>query len=396
MRFWPPEEADMDFSLNDDHVALRDAVRRFCEGEYPAHEIGKVDAAERRAQRWAGMAELGLLGLPFQADVGGSEQGAVELMLVAQELGRCRGGEAWLSSVVLAGQLLERGGSIAQRERWLAPLVAGELQLALACSEPDARYDLADVQTTARRDGTDCILNGRKTLVLQGDRAGLFLIVARTAGERRDRAGLSLFAVDHDCAGLRVEAFDTLDGGRAANLELHDLRVAADRLLGPVDGAWPLLEDAVHRATAALCAEAAGALEALIELSAEHLRTRKQFGVPLAKFQVLQHRVADMVIGLEQVKSMACAAAMAVDSASPEQRNRILSAAKVLTGQIGRQVGMAAIQLHGAMGMTDECSVGHHAKRLLVINQLFGDASHHLQRFAAQQSSSVTSSIASF
>lgn len=376
----------MDFSLNDEHVALRDAVRRFCNGEYPAHEVGKPETAERRAQRWSGMAELGLLGLPFHADVGGSEQGAVELMLVAQELGRCRGGDAWISSVVLAGLLLDRAGSLEQRKHWLAPLAAGELQLALASGEPDARYDLADVQTAARRAGSDFVLNGRKSLVLHGDRAGLFLIVARTAGGRRERAGLSLFAVDAGCAGLHVQSFDTLDGGRAAHLELRDVRVSAERLIGSLDGAWPLLEDAVHRATAVLCAEAAGALEALIELSAEHLRTRKQFGLPLAKFQVLQHRIADMVIGLEQVKSMACAAAMAVDSVSPEQRDRILSAAKVLTGQIGRQVGMAAIQLHGAMGMTDECSVGHYAKRLMVINQLFGDAGHHLQRFAAQQS----------
>jgi len=374
----------MDFSLNDDHVALRDAVRRFCDGEYPAHLAGKPESAALGAQRWAGMAELGLLGLPFKEEVGGSGQSAVELMLVAQELGRCLASGAWLTNVVLAGQLLERAGNAEQCSRWLPQLASGKLKLALACGEENARYDLADVQTEARREATGFVLNGRKTLVLQGDSADLLLVVARTAGTRRERAGLSLFAVDAGTPGLRVAGFDILDGNRAAHLDLHDVRLATDRLLGPLDGAWVLLDEAIDRVSAALCAEAAGALEALIERTAEHLRTRKQFGVPLAKFQVLQHRLADMVIGLEQVKSMACAAAMAVDSASPEQRSRILSAAKVLTGQVGRQVGMSAIQLHGAMGMTDECSAGHYAKRLMVINQLFGDVGHHLQRFAAR------------
>jgi alkylation response protein AidB-like acyl-CoA dehydrogenase len=368
----------MDFSLNDDHVALRDAVQRFCDGEYPAQHRGNPETPELDAQRWAGMAELGLLGLPFDPELGGSGQSAIELMLVAQELGRSLGGGAWLSSVVLAGQLLAEAGTPAQCSRWLPALASGDLRLALAFGEADSRYDLARCATTARTVNGAYRIDGRKTLVLDGDRAHLFLVVARSSGAVNDRHGLSIFAVEAKAPGVRVQPFTTLDGRRAAHVDFDAVEVGAAAIVGMPGGALPVLD----RAAAALCAEAAGAMEALLDLTAEHLKTRKQFGAPLAKFQVLQHRVADMLIALEQAKSMACAAAMAVDAAEPEQRRRIVSAAKALIGQLGRQVGLTAIQLHGAMGMTDECRAGHYAKRLLVINQLFGDASHHLQRIA--------------
>ncbi|TDF63621.1 acyl-CoA dehydrogenase family protein [Cupriavidus sp. L7L] len=374
----------MDFSLSDEHLALRDAVRRFCDGEYPAHQRGEAEPAELAAARWAGMADLGLLGLPLADDVGGSAQGPVEMMLVAQELGRALGGAGWLSSVVLAGQLLDEAGSQGQRQRWLPALAGGEARMALACSEADARYDLSRVATLARRDGAGWVLDGTKTLVLEAGSADVFLVVARTAGEVDDADGLSLFLVEAGAAGLSLREFSTLDGRRAAHLTLRGVRVAADALVGEAGAALPLVEAATDRASAMLCAEAVGALEALIELTAEQLKTRKQFGSTLAKFQVLQHRIADMLIALEQGKSMACAAAMAVQEGEPAQRRRLVSAAKVLAGQAGRQLGQWAMQMHGAMGMTDECRVGHYAKRLMVINQLFGDASHHLRRFGGQ------------
>ncbi len=377
----------MDFSLDDDHLALRDAVQRFCDGEYPAQHRGNAEAPELAAARWAGMAELGLLGLPFDAELGGSGQSAVELMLVAQELGRALGGGAWLSSVVLAGQLLAEAGTPAQCTQWLPRLARGDLQIALACLEADARYDLADVQATARAEGNAWVVSGRKTQVLHGDSAELLLVVARTAGAQRDRQGLSLFAIDAASPGLVVNGFDTLDNRRAAHIELNAVRVGAERIVGAIGNALPLVEAAQDRANAALVADAAGAMEALIELTAEHLRTRKQFGVPLAKFQVLQHRLADMVIALEQAKSMACAAAMAVPGGNAAQRARTVSAAKALVGPLGQRLGLDANQMHGAMGMTDECRAGHYAKRLMAINHLFGDATHHLRRFAEQPQS---------
>ena len=373
----------MDFALNDDHLALRDAVQRFCEGEYPAEHRGNPETPEQTRQRWQAMAELGLPGLPLASAVGGSEQGPVEVMLVAQELGRALGGGAWLSSTVMAGQLLAALGTPAQQQRWLPALANGSLQTALALYEQGARYAWQQVSTRAEAEGAGYRINGRKTLVLQGDSAKLLLVVARTSGEAGDRQGLSVFAIEADAPGLQVQGFDTLDGRRAAHIQLDQVRVDAEQCLGQPGQAHDALDAILDAANAALCAEAAGAVEALITHTAEHLRTRKQFGAPLAKFQVLQHRVADMAIALEQIKSMACAAAAAVAGDDAAQRRRVVSAAKVLASQQGRQIGLAAIQLHGGMGMTDECRVGHYTKRLMVIGQLFGDAAWHLQRLAA-------------
>jgi pimeloyl-CoA dehydrogenase len=371
----------MDFSLNDDHLALRDAVRRFCDAEYPAHERGNAESSAQAAQRHGGFAELGLLGLCLDPELGGSGLGAVETLLVAQELGRAFVPGAWLPNAVLAGPLLAALGTPAQCQAWLPALAAGTLQAALACHEAQARYSLCDVQTTARREGSQWRVDGRKTLVLGGDSAALLLVVARTHGERRDPGGLTLFAVDSAAPGVAVQPFALLDQRRAAHVTLDAVRVGADRVIGPVDGALPQLERAIDRAEAALCAESAGALEALLETTAEHLRTRRQFGVPLAKFQALQHRVADLQIALEQLRSMACAAALALEAPGDDERRRLVSAAKTLVAQLGRRCAFDVIQLHGAMGMTDECRVGHGAKRLIANGQLFGDAALHLQRF---------------
>jgi pimeloyl-CoA dehydrogenase len=372
----------MDFSFNDDHLALRDAVQRFCVGEYPAEHRGNPETPAQAAQRWSAMAELGLLGLPFPADVGGSGQGPVEVMLVAQELGQALGGGAFVSSTVMAGQLLVRLGTPAQQQQWLPLLASGQLQLAVALYEDGARYDWQRIHTRAGTTLQGHVLNGRKTLVLHGDTAGLLLVVARTAGAAADRSGLTVLAVDANAPGVQVQGFDTLDGRRAAHITFTNVAVDADRVLGTPGQAADAVEAALDAAIAALCAEAVGAVEALLAHTAEHLRTRKQFGAPLAKFQVLQHRMADMVIALEQLKSMACAAAMAVEADDAAQRRRLVSAAKVLVSQQGRQIGLWAIQMHGAMGMTDECRVGHYAKRLMVMGQLFGDAAWHLQKLA--------------
>jgi pimeloyl-CoA dehydrogenase len=264
----------------------------------------------------------------------------------------------------------------------LPQLADGRLQAALALYEDGLRYDWERLQASATAGSAGLVLNGRKTLVLEGDSAGLLLVVARTSGSS-DRGGLAVLAVDATTPGVQVDGFDTLDGRRAAHIRFTDVAVGWDRVLGEAGQAADAVEAVLDAACAALCAEAVGAVEALLEHTAEHLRTRKQFGAPLAKFQVLQHRVADMAIALEQLKSMACVAAMAVEAGEPAQRRRLVSAAKVFAGQQGRQVGLAAIQLHGAMGMTDECRVGHYAKRLLVLGQLFGDAAWHLQRLAS-------------
>jgi alkylation response protein AidB-like acyl-CoA dehydrogenase len=370
----------MDFSLNDDHLALREATQRFCEGEYPLEHRGQQQTPEQAASRCRAMAELGLLGLPFGAEDGGSELGAVEVMVVAQELGRALGGGPFVSSTILAGQLLSRLASAPQQRQWLPQLASGHLQASVALYEDGTRYDWQRVQLQAKDTSQGYVLQGEKTGVLQGDSAGLLLVVARTAGADQDRLGLSVFALDADTPGVQVRGYDTLDGQRAARIGFNQVQVAPDRLLGSLGGAADAVEAALDAAIAALCAEAVGVVQALLAHTTEHLRTRQQFGAPLAKFQVLQHRVADMAIALEQLKSMACAAAMAVDMAEPAQRRRLVSAAKVLVSQQGRQLGLSAIQMHGAMGMTDECRVSHYAKRLVVIGQLLGDAHWHLSR----------------
>ena len=375
----------MDFSFNDDHLALRDAVQRFCDGEYPAEHRGNPETPEQARQRWAGMAELGLLGLPMAAEVGGSEQGPVEVLLVAQELGRALGGGAFVASTVVAGDVLARLGSPAQQQAYLSRMATGELQAALALNEEGLRYDWDRLGTTLTRTPQGLVLNGVKTLVLHGDTAGLWLVVARDATPGRE--GLAVVAVNAGMSGVRVQGFDTLDGRRAARIVFDQVAVADDAVLGAAGAAADVsaaVEAALDAGIAALCAESVGAIEALLSHTAEHMRTRKQFGAPLAKFQVLQHRVADWAIALEQIKSMACAAAMAVQAGDATQRRRLVSAAKVLVSQQGRKIGLEAIQTHGAMGMTDECRVGHYAKRLIAIGQLWGDAAWHLARLSAR------------
>ncbi len=372
----------MDFTLNDDHLALRDAVQRFCESEYPAQDRGKPESEAQATKRRAAMAGLGLFGLPFSTDVGGSELGAVEVMLVAQELGRALGNGSFISSTVMAGHLLSQLGDLAQHQRWLPQLSSGASQAAVALYEEGARYEWQRIQTRAVTVPEGWLIDGRKTLVVNGDRADLLLVVARTSRDTADSAGLSVFAVDANARGVHVQGFDTLDGRRAAHIDFKEVRVDGDCLLGAQGLAASAVDSSLDAAVAALCAEAAGAVEAILLHSTEHLRTRKQFGAPLAKFQVLQHRVADMAIGLEQLKSMACAAAMAVQADDPQLRRRLVSAAKVLASQKGREIGLMGIQLHGAMGMTDECRIGYYAKRLIVIGQLFGDATWHLQRMS--------------
>lgn len=372
----------MDFTLNDDHLALRDAVQRFCESEYPAQDRGKPESEAQATKRRAAMAGLGLFGLPFAADVGGSELGAVEVLLVAQELGQALGDGAFISSTVMAGHLLSQLGDATQHQRWLPQLSSGASQAAVALYEEGARYEWQRSQTRAATAPNGWLINGRKTLVVNGDQADLLLVVARTSGDIADRAGLSVFAVGANARGVHIQGFDTLDGRRAAHIDFQNVRVNGDCLLGAPGLAARAVESSLDTAVAALCAEAVGAVEAILVLTTEHLRTRKQFGAPLAKLQVLQHRVADMAIALEQLKSMACAAAMAVQANNPQQHRHLVSAAKVLVSQKGREIGLMAIQLHGAMGMTDECRISHYAKRLIVIGQLFGDAAWHLQRMS--------------
>jgi alkylation response protein AidB-like acyl-CoA dehydrogenase len=264
----------------------------------------------------------------------------------------------------------------------LPALAEGKLMLAFAHGEPQSRYALADVTARAARDGNGYVLSGKKAVVLHGDSADKLVVSARNAGSSRDKKGISLFIVDAKAKGVAIRGYPTVDGQRAAEITLDQVRVGADALLGAPGEAYGAIEHAVDRAIAALCAEAVGIMEVLNTTTLDYLKTRRQFGVPIGSFQVLQHRMADMMLEHEQAKSMAILAALSADSADARERRRVISAAKVQIGKSGRFIGQQAIQLHGGIGMTDEYIAGHYFKRLTMIAQSFGDEDHHLERFA--------------
>jgi alkylation response protein AidB-like acyl-CoA dehydrogenase len=303
-------------------------------------------------------------------------------MVVMEQFGRGLLVEPYLASIILCGGLLRRLAGPTQRTL-LSRLASGDLLMALAHGERQARYTLHDIETTARRDGACFVLNGSKSVVLHGDSADTFIVSARTSGHSRDKGGISLFLIDRGVAGLSVRGAPTVDGLRSAEIALKDVKVGADALLGSLDAAYPAIEHAVDAATAAVCAEAVGAMAVLIEATLDYLKTRQQFGAPIGRNQALQHRMVDVQIAYEQAKSMACLAAMMADSDDREARRRAISAAKVQIGRSGKFIGQQAVQLHGGIAMTDEYKVGHYFKRLTMIGSQFGDADHHLGLFAA-------------
>jgi pimeloyl-CoA dehydrogenase small subunit len=374
----------MDFTLNDEQRLLQESVRKFVAGDYTFEQRRAYQKAPDGFSRdnWRKFAELGLLGLPFAETEGGIGGTPIEMMIVMEEFGRGLVVEPYLASVVLAGGLIATAGNAAQRAALLPALINGEKRFAFAYGERQARYTPWDIETTAKRDGDGFVLSGRKSVVLHGDSADTLVVSTRTAGASRDAAGIALFLVDLKTAGVTVRGAATIDGLRSAEIALADVRVGKDALLGPIDGALPLIERALDHATAAVCAEAVGIMAVLNELTLEYLKTRQQFGAPIGRNQVLQHRMAEMQMAYEQAKSMACLAAMKVSDKDGTERRRAVSAAKVQIGTSGKFVGQQAIQLHGGIGMTAEYKAGDYFKRLTMINQLFGDIDYHRDRFA--------------
>jgi alkylation response protein AidB-like acyl-CoA dehydrogenase len=371
--------------LTKEQQLLADSVQRFVAKEYTFERrqaiLRSADGYSREV--WAHLAEMGLLALQVPEEHGGMGPAPIETMLAMNAIGRGLLLEPYLPSAVLATTLIAELGSPAQKELLLPALAAGERIAAPAHGERAARYDLERVATAAQRSGNAYVLSGRKRLVLHGEAADVLVVSARTSGGPDDEQGISLFLVPRDAAGLSMAGFRTLDGQRAAEVTLREVRVPADSLLGPEGGAFAAIAAASDAGIAALCAEAVGALEALLETTVAYTKTRKQFGVPIGKFQALQHRMVEMLIHVEQAKSMSYLAAMRSSEADRTARSRAISAAKVIAGQACRRVGQEAVQLHGGMGMTDELVVGHYFKRLTAIELTLGDTEHHLERFAA-------------
>jgi pimeloyl-CoA dehydrogenase small subunit len=374
----------MDFSLTDEQRLLKESIERLLADRYgfEARQRFVAESTGWSRTMWHSYAELGLLGLPFEERYGGFGGGPVETMIVMEAFGRALVLEPFFATVVLGGSLLRLGASETMRAALIPKIAAGDLLLAFAHAERQSRYDLADVATTAHRDGEDYVLDGAKSLVIHGDCADKLIVSARLAGARNDRDGIGLFAVDAEADGVSRRAYPTVDGLRAAEVTLSGVRVGADRVVGEPGNAFPLIAQVVDAAMAALAAEAVGAMAAMHEMTVEYLKTRKQFGVPIGAFQVLQHRAAEMLIAVEQARSMAFFATMMAEEPDPVERRRAIAAAKVQIGRSGRFVGQQAIQLHGGMGMTMEYEVGHHFKRVTMIDALFGDADHHLAELA--------------
>jgi len=374
----------MDFDFTDEQRMLKDSVERLVKDEYGFEQRAKYLAEPEgfsRAQ-WARYAEMGLLGLSFDEEYGGSNCGPVETMIVMEALGRGLAVEPYLATVVLGGGFVRLGGNAAQRAEILPQIAQGELQMAFAHSETQARYDLADVATTARREGDGWVLDGAKRVVLHGGSADLLVVSARVSGGRRDRDGIGLFVVRGDAAGVTRSAYPTQDRLRAADIELSGVRVPDTDVLGIAGAALPLIETIVAQAIAAVSAEAVGAMAAAHEETVEYLKVRKQFGVPIGSFQALQHRAVDMLVMVEQARSMALFATMMSEEADAAERDRSMSAAKVQIGRSGRFVGQQGVQLHGGIGMTEECKIGHYLRRLSVIDIQFGSTEHHLTQLA--------------
>jgi alkylation response protein AidB-like acyl-CoA dehydrogenase len=368
----------MDFSFSEEQTMLVDSVQRFIQNDYGFDARQKLIATEEgfSSANWKSFADLGWLALPFPEEVGGFGGGPVDTMILMEEFGKGLVVEPFLSTILLAGKCLEHAGG---QNELLTEILAGEKLGALAFVEPQARFNLADVKTTATAAGDKFTLTGAKGVVLGGPTADFFVVPARTSGDQRDSAGISLFLVKKGAAGLSQRDYATVDGHRASELVLDGAEAV---LLGDKDEGSAILERVIDEAIIGIGAEAVGAMEVMYKTTVEYCKTREQFGQPIGKFQVLQHRMVDMFVEHEQTKSLLYMAAMRLSEGYNAASKKAVSGLKVQVCKGGKFVGQSAIQLHGGMGMTEEMSVGHYFKRVTVLETLFGNADYHLKKYA--------------
>jgi hypothetical protein len=374
----------MNFSFTEEQTLLRDSLAGYLADHY---DFDKRRAAVKspagwRPEVWQAFAvELGILGAPFAEDLGGLGGGAIDTLVIMEELGKALVVEPYLGTVVIGGGFLTKSGHPRAAEL-VGKIIAGEATFAFAYAEPQSRYNWADLKTTARKDGAGYVLNGAKAVVVGAPWASHLIVTARTGGGQRDAGGVSVFLVDKAAKGVTTRDYPTVDGARASEVILENVSVPAEALIGPEGQALPLIEAVMDEAIAALCGEACGVLRRLQEGTVEYTKQRKQFGQPIGQFQVLQHRMVDMFIAFEQSVSMTYMAHIRL-SEPAAARSKAISAAKVQIGRACKFVGQNAIQLHGGMGMTDELAIGHYFKRATMIEAQFGDTDHHLNRYEA-------------
>ena len=372
----------MDFNYTEEQSLLRDSVSGYLGDRYDFDTRQKVIKSESgwRPEVWKAFAEeLGILGAPFSEEHGGLGGGPVENMIIMEEVGKSLVVEPYLGTVVIGGGFLKHSGYTGAADV-IGKIIGGEAVIAFAYAEPQARYTWSDLKTTARKEGEGYVLNGHKAVVLGAPWATHLIVTARTGGGQRERDGVSVFLVDKSASGVVTRDYPTVDGQRASEVYFENVSVGADALLGNEGGGMPLVERVVDEATAAVCSEAVGCMRKQHEGTLDYARQRKQFGVPIASFQVLQHRMVDMFINLEQSVSMTLMATIKLEE-TDEERMKAVSAAKVQIGRACKFVGQNAIQIHGGMGMTDELAIGHYFKRATMIEGQFGSVDHHLRRY---------------
>lgn len=374
----------MDFSFSEEQTLLRNSVSRTLADTYKFDAWRKFTRGDagRDPKNWQQFAELGLLAAPLPEEHGGLGGGPVDTMIIMEEFGKALVVEPYVPTVVIGGGFINRAGSAAQKAQWLGKIAAGETMLAFAFAEPQGRYNLADLTTTAKKQGSGYVLNGQKVVVLGAPWADHLIVTARTGGGQRDKDGISVFIVDKKSKGISSRDYPTVDSLRASEITFENVEVPAEGLIGTADAGLPLIEAVTDEAIAAICAEATGAMKVLVDATVEYSKTRKQFGVPIGKFQALQHRMVDMFVAYEQSVSITLMVTLKLGESEIE-RAKAASAAKVTIGKSGRFVGQQAVQIHGGIGMTDELSVGHYFKRLTMIDTLLGSTDHHLKRYAA-------------
>ena len=374
----------MDFSLNDEQRQLRETLARFLASRYDFDTRQKILRSEAgwSPTVWKALAEdLGILGAALPEELGGFGGGPVDTMLIMEELGRALVVEPYLETVVVGAGLLRHAGGEATAAR-IGAVVDGTMITAFAWSEPNSRFDLAACATTATRDGEGWRLEGRKAVVVAAPFATHLIVTARTSGEPGSREGLSLFLVERGAGGLSATDYTTVDGRRASELVLDGVRVGTDALLGAEGRALPIVEQVLDEARAALCAEALGVLSELHRRTLDFVKERKQFGVAIGQFQVLQHRLVDMFMEVEQARSMTMMATLKL-SDEPKDRARAVSAAKAYIGKACRFVGQQAVQTHGGIGLTEELALSHYFKRAAMIESQLGSVDYHLARYEA-------------
>ncbi|MFM0059611.1 acyl-CoA dehydrogenase [Paraburkholderia phytofirmans] len=372
----------MNFQHTEDRRMLADTLNRFVSEQYAFATRDRIALSDEgySSELWGRFAELGIIGALFDEADGGFGGGGFDIAVVFESLGRGLVVEPFLDTLIV-GRAIARSGNEAQKAA-LGNLIDGSRIVALAHGEPDSHYELSRVTTRAERSGSTWQLNGAKAVVQHGEHAALFLVSARTSGEDDSDAGITLFLVPRDAPGVSVRGYRKIDGGRAAEVTFDNVTLSDGALLGTPDAGFATLEYAIGCGVLALCSEAVGAMDVARDYTLEYLRTRKQFGVPIGSFQALQHRMADLLLEIEQARSAVINAAAAL-GAERKVRERALSAAKYSIGRIGALVAEECIQLHGGIGMTWELPLAHYAKRLVMIDHQLGDEDHHLERFVA-------------